>query len=116
MDIMDMMKREVEKKWKASRTKAQAAHALLLAEGERRGLPQFFRKDLLVHDLAALTELEAQLDRFSWVLRTSGTHLFPGHLSVAGMKSLSSQDEETHFFHGTFDVATGEFSLMEVTE
>jgi len=102
------------------RTKAQAAHALLLAEGERRGLPQFFRNDLLVHDLAALTELEgaqpSRVDRFSWVLRTSGTHLFPGHLSVAGMKSRSSQDEETHLFHGTLDAATGEFSLMEVTQ
>jgi hypothetical protein len=49
-------------------------HALLIAEGARTNLPECYKRDLEVHDLAQLTERESQ--NFIWVLRTCGTHIF----------------------------------------
>ena len=51
----------------------QNIHAILSAESVRTGLPQFYKNDVVVHDLNQL--IESPTEDFIWVLRTCGSHL-----------------------------------------
>jgi hypothetical protein len=81
-------------------------HVILIAEANRRNLPEAFQKDLLVHDVNRLQETGSQ--DFLWVLRTCGTDLFtlddkqkPGEVlrNLFWQKRSQFADEQVHFYH-----------------
>lgn len=61
-------------------------HQVLIDKGNERSLPEFFKDDLLVHDLSLLEKLKTQ--DFLWVLRTCGTWLFSFHPRSAHLLTL----------------------------
>jgi hypothetical protein len=90
--------------------KPEYLHSLLVAEAERRNLPEAYQRDVYVHDLDQLKQYQTQ--EFIWCVRTCGSFLWPLDQFTAGEYSLRHNypdkliesvrhfcDEQMYFYH-----------------
>jgi hypothetical protein len=87
---------------------AEQMHAKMIETAAAVGLPNHYRNDLLVHDLAALHAMEQTgAKRFWWRLRDCGTQ-FSSHSERYAR--MGWDDEQQYCYYG--DLETGELTLL----